>query len=485
MAIDLYSSYPTRANAPDSDYTYGSAKDAVTPGTGTPNTQHVWNDVHGFLQGLLATAGIDATGDPDTIVASQYRDALEALILRVMSPYLQTPAVGQSLSDRIGGIYKGDDRLMRIWSSANRIDTTSFLANGPRHLCRGWNYTLNKECIFVCGDDGDSAVMQITNDIDFQITGESKAITLPANHTPDSMACDGTSLYLLCHSAASGTAGAVHRFALDPWTGTPVWSHLLSGAIDDSRMGRSVIEIADDTRIVVLFNGAVLDTGIPALAVMLKANGSETLGSGNHSPSGSKYGGMGLCIVGSDIWFITRTSGYESSWVCGAQITSPTSDPTSPAFPDDINVSETVGRITTDGKIILLPHTDGGISVFNPSDAPVEALQANYFNVPNASFETNYPGAAFDGQRAWTLWVPLPANHNAFFFLFAMDDLYIEDASVRTIDYPRSIIGYPESTSSLVEDSQFCFAGGCLWLISNINQSGGYIRRVPRLGLRY
>jgi hypothetical protein len=84
MALNLNSSYPTKTNAPDADYPYGSARNQVTPGdgTGTPLDEDLVNDIVGFQQALLDMAGISPTGSPDKVGASQYLEAITSMHVR-------------------------------------------------------------------------------------------------------------------------------------------------------------------------------------------------------------------------------------------------------------------------------------------------------------------------------------------------------------------------------------------------------------------
>lgn len=76
MAI-IPSSLPN-TNAADSDYPLGSAKNSSAPGTkdGTAVQAAILNDIWGFCQRLLTEASVTASGDPDTILVSQYFEAL-------------------------------------------------------------------------------------------------------------------------------------------------------------------------------------------------------------------------------------------------------------------------------------------------------------------------------------------------------------------------------------------------------------------------
>lgn len=84
MAIKIYEQFAPFANPADGDYPQGSFKNDSIPGAedGTP-LDAVWgNDMVGFTDALLAEAGIVPSGNPDTVVASQRVDAINALILK-------------------------------------------------------------------------------------------------------------------------------------------------------------------------------------------------------------------------------------------------------------------------------------------------------------------------------------------------------------------------------------------------------------------
>lgn len=73
--------YNGQTAAPDANYTYGSAKDDAAPGdlTGTPRIAAEINDIMGLQQKLLNAAGIIPSGNPDTVLVSQYFEALGKL----------------------------------------------------------------------------------------------------------------------------------------------------------------------------------------------------------------------------------------------------------------------------------------------------------------------------------------------------------------------------------------------------------------------
>lgn len=71
--------------AASASYPGGSGRDETTPGVsddGTPLVAAVYNDVQGWLQGLLYAENITASGVTDTVLVSDYRDAFGRTLTR-------------------------------------------------------------------------------------------------------------------------------------------------------------------------------------------------------------------------------------------------------------------------------------------------------------------------------------------------------------------------------------------------------------------
>lgn len=82
MALRIEDEY-TESQAADANYPEGSFKNVSSPGgtDGTPFEKAWPNDIQGLLQRLLSEASITPSGAPDTVLASDYFDALNALFL--------------------------------------------------------------------------------------------------------------------------------------------------------------------------------------------------------------------------------------------------------------------------------------------------------------------------------------------------------------------------------------------------------------------
>lgn len=82
MALKPGIKYPSQTDVDGTNYPLGKARNVSSAGAGdgTPLEKDWVNDLWGFLQALLADAGITASGNPDTAVASQYLDSIKACV---------------------------------------------------------------------------------------------------------------------------------------------------------------------------------------------------------------------------------------------------------------------------------------------------------------------------------------------------------------------------------------------------------------------
>jgi hypothetical protein len=80
--LDLTDRYPLQIDDTDPNYPLGKARNRAAPGdgTGTPWEKDLINDSLGWRQALLAAVGVAASGDPDSVAASDVLTALRALM---------------------------------------------------------------------------------------------------------------------------------------------------------------------------------------------------------------------------------------------------------------------------------------------------------------------------------------------------------------------------------------------------------------------
>jgi hypothetical protein len=118
-----------RITAINADYPYGSGKDETSPGAGdgTPYFKARADDIFGFQQFLLNQAGIVPSGNADTVLASDYGNALSALInfrpLKTNTALADAAAV-LTAAQLVGGeftITPTADRALTVDTAANII----------------------------------------------------------------------------------------------------------------------------------------------------------------------------------------------------------------------------------------------------------------------------------------------------------------------------------------------------------------------------
>lgn len=95
MALKLNERYPGRFDSPTADYPQGSFKNRTAPGAldGSYLEKDWANDKEGFFQSIIAAAAITPDGAVDKVGASQYYDALKAVIAdQIDAPRIDVPS---------------------------------------------------------------------------------------------------------------------------------------------------------------------------------------------------------------------------------------------------------------------------------------------------------------------------------------------------------------------------------------------------------
>lgn len=206
MAIIPSSKYPAQTVSGDPGYPHGAAQNIATAGdgTGTPLEKDWLNDLWGFLQALLDSAGITPSGDPDEVGASDYLDALNTRIGTTSNLIVLTNHLPETF-------YSG--RLVDINSEENNVTGLFFKPDGTK--------------MFICGTGSDS-IHQYSLSEPWRIDSAtfdsvSFSVVAEASNPNDVLFnADGTKFYVM----PSGTSVA-HQFS----TGS-AWS--LSGSSYDS-----------------------------------------------------------------------------------------------------------------------------------------------------------------------------------------------------------------------------------------------------------
>lgn len=116
MAVKIADLY-LNTNPADANYPGGSFKNASSPAAtdGTPFEEQWANDMLGFMQALLALAGVVPSGVPDTAINSQHLQA----VLKIMGT---TAASIRPVA--VTGPVVAADRIIVIDASAGAVDLT-------------------------------------------------------------------------------------------------------------------------------------------------------------------------------------------------------------------------------------------------------------------------------------------------------------------------------------------------------------------------
>jgi hypothetical protein len=122
MAIVPETSFPGKITPGNADYPYGKARDVTTPGdgTGTPWKQVLLNDLWGFFQGLLVASGISPSGVPDTVLVSDYLNAMRAIMGLTAASIRNVTTTGLMLKT---------DKIVVLDGTAANVDFTLLAAN--------------------------------------------------------------------------------------------------------------------------------------------------------------------------------------------------------------------------------------------------------------------------------------------------------------------------------------------------------------------
>lgn len=148
MALKLDTEFPGQSTPGDANYPQGSARNVSAPGAndGTPLVARLVNDIYGFLQRLLDEASIVPSGDPDTVIDSDYFDALSA----IFSAAGIAPSVAAILLNQRNTWNKAQDVLRVNLVDGATINTDASLSNSFNVTLAG-NRTLANPTNLVAG----------------------------------------------------------------------------------------------------------------------------------------------------------------------------------------------------------------------------------------------------------------------------------------------------------------------------------------------
>ena len=378
-----------------------------------------------------------------------------------------------NLSDQIGGDHTVN-ALSVPYGPFNGLPAAAYVQN-----CRAYNHTLKRESTFFVINNEPTFIREFYNDTDYGIAFTDHPITLPANHYPDALCCDGDAVYLLSITNPSGT-GAIHKISINPWGTTPVWSRTLTGFINGANHGDNTIIVAGHDHVAFLYRDT-LDS-YSAVGVLAKDNSTLANGSGNAGVTVGWIPAMGLCHAGGVLFFII--TGTTVSKLCMAFVSNPTTSP--PYLSWDLPTD--AGNCATDGQIVVVSDINARMHAY---DIATDTRMPHLFGFDRAQVvDELYPKLVFDGMRMWALW-EYNGNTETNSFVVPVSLSHISgdhpDTPQATLSYPYTMLGRP-LTAGLDEITTFarmCFADSCLWIILKTNDATSIPVRVPKLWMRY
>jgi hypothetical protein len=145
MAINPETQFTGKITPSSPDYPYGEARNVATPGdgTGTPWLAVLVNDLFGWQQALLSEAGIVPSGNPDKVGASQYVQAITALVGKKFDTVAAMVAdTGLRVGDNVGtlGYYAigdGGGNYYTIVAAATGTDDGGSFIDLSTHQAQG------------------------------------------------------------------------------------------------------------------------------------------------------------------------------------------------------------------------------------------------------------------------------------------------------------------------------------------------------------
>lgn len=189
MALKLNERYPGRFTNPSGDYPQGSFKNRSTPTAkdGSYLEKDWANDKEGFFQSLISSAGIVVNGLVDKVGASQYLDALVAVIKATNIPWSKvtnrpTTVAGYGITDAMptaGGSYRPS--FLSLFISSNILSSQT---NGGYIGWNGADAGFSGEMNFLCNRGGGSGGFTWrTVNLDNTVTGPSMSYSFAGRLT--------------------------------------------------------------------------------------------------------------------------------------------------------------------------------------------------------------------------------------------------------------------------------------------------------------
>jgi hypothetical protein len=398
---------------------------------------------------------------------------LNRLTDRANRTHISSP--GLSIEDFCSDLNHPEDDWVHPYSSYNNYGfiPTEF----PIYLCRGWNYTLKKPCIYVVIQGDNSKIVEIRNGDDFSIEREDHSVSITG--TIDAICCDGPYVYILGVNLGSAR---VTKIQTNPWSATPVAEGGSPILIDTTNVGKNRIIVADSIRIAFVGKDEHCASA-KVINVWNKTIGGNLEGRGNAPNSATDFPGTALCSDGFTLFFTTSSTTGGDTRLCAANIADPTTATGSGgAFANtSIGASGVKGGHTIfDGRHISVINDLGYVISFNKDVDRVRNLDFRFENTksPNEAF----PKFVFDGFTAWAMFQHDGDDdaNNGFIAPFRPQGIMLDyPTGTMTLKKKEFLSSFTDG-ATVMGETRLEYSDGCLWYIKRAGDEQ-IIYRLPNI----
>jgi hypothetical protein len=397
MSIKLEDEYPGRATPASSSYPGGSFKSVSTEGAedGTPLEIEWANDKEGFFQGLLSSAEIEANGNVDTAVASQYLNALNV----AMGKQRTCPPT-MTRADLCRGML-----AHYIHDPTENPNTISVVDTTWRDSCIGWPASSDFPYIYFLNHNSNPLISDGVGRIacwEYATNLTTEILSLEFGHTIDqylAICSDGPNIYI----AFGVNAGNVHVAKFSASGGTALWLCDTTIAFAGSLNEKVRILSATSTRLALFVDGTI---------VIINEYGDVTgIGTGTHvSGCTIDYQEVKIVTTTAHVFWIESKVVDDSTlfYLTSAQI----ADPSISSYPAYLIATCATVQPHTWPKSILRLYRDivmhsysGHIWLYSTDDEEVHKYAQLMGYTPYETVPDNYDPSdvqsGFDGLNVW------------------------------------------------------------------------------------
>lgn len=351
-------------------------------------------------------------------------------------------------------------------------------------ICPGWNYTSGYPVIYLLNATFPATTVSIreidTRNWNMLGTSVDRNVTVPADHIPVSMCCDGPFIYVLCRANVAGTNSAILCYSTNPWNSTPVWTRTCAGyaiGTDISSYLRSKIIIASDTHLAITFGALITSTspGGAIMAILAKDNSVITYGRGNLDATGFGPSG-GLCSDGAHVHFGARKDavGPANTALASAAIAGPTGGGLY-AAPKTESHAYPIHDMIFDGQMVWAIHNGGHISVWhlNPDEFLYDFIDLGdtIADVDDGFGNITYIqrcAIAFDGIHIWVA-APLADSAPRYNRYFSKIDAMAASPNYSNAQVPPKLIVNNNYISGAQIWGRICAFAGRVWAVKCVD----------------